>query len=150
MQRILADMQKRQDEEAAAKARKGTGGGSGEVSSGESGKKKIADMTSEEKKAWYMDRVNQAKEKRAKEAIEREKASEKSRREITHAAMDMKEKNDKRMAEQLAKQKKKEEADAKALRARTREKIAAAKAERKRKEEWEASERKKAAEAAKK
>jgi len=118
MKNILRDAQKRKAAEAAARNK-------GSEHKDEAPKKKIADMSSEEKMQWLENKKEEARKKREEAKIQTAKDSEKNRQMATKAAAELAEKREEMLNKQLAAEKAREKREKEAAKRRIMEKIAA-------------------------
>jgi thioredoxin 1 len=109
----------------------------GDVTAAE--KKKLADMTSEEKMEWLSMRRQMAKKKEEERALEKIKSGQKSRVELHKAARILREQQDRVQAETAVRLRAKEKRDKAAHKKELRRKMELAKQERKKARELEAA-----------
>merc|ERR1712130_783094 len=129
MQLIVANLQKEKEMKASTD----------QADEGDDGEKpkEISDMTYEEKMEWLTNKRKIARKKREKEKLEKNKNTEKNRRETARAAMELQQRRNEYAQKAAISAKKKEERERKEARKKIKEKIRLQKLERKRQREIE-------------
>lgn len=120
--RLRKEAEARQRAKAAEARLAGASGGGGTAADAPA-KKAVKDMTSEEKAEWLERRRAEVKAKRQREALESSVKSEKNRREVGKAAVELRQKREAQAAQQLIEKKKREERAQRENRRRVKEKL---------------------------